>query len=288
MTIARTLLQTVSSTTARSNQFNGLRRNASDRVKLSVKKTFLFAILGILAGGQAVTAQSDSIHVLASGGIKGVLEQIQEQCARTVGHKLYIEYNSTAALKQKIEAGDSFDAVIGASDGLDALSEEGKLAGPHPNISRVGIGIGVRVGAPKLDISSPDSLKRALLDAKSVTYGSFGSSASVVLSMFEKLGIADQMRAKSHPLAGADLITGSVVDGRNQYVLTLVSEILPVKGLELMGTLPPPFQQYTSFAVGLSARLKNPDAAKIPGCFTGPQVASAYKAVGMEPSTGKP
>jgi molybdate transport system substrate-binding protein len=257
-------------------------------VKLTAKKTFLNAILGVLAGVQAVTAQSDSIHVLASGGIKGVLEQIQEQCARTVGHKLYIEYNSTAALKQKIEAGDSFDVVIGASDGLDALSEEGRLAGPHRNISRVGIGIGVRAGAPKLDISSPDSLKHALLDAKSITYGRFGSSASIVLSMFEKLGIADQMRAKSHPLPGADLITESVVDGRNQYVLTLVSEILPVTGLELMGTLPPPFQQYTSFSVGLSAKPKNPDAAKILGCFTGPQVASAYEAVGMEPTTGKP
>lgn len=257
-------------------------------MKLTVKRTLLLALLGLLGGRQALTAQSNSIHVLASGGIKGVLEQIQGQCERTVGQKLYIEYNSTAALKQKIEAGDSFDVVIGASDGLDALSDEGKLAGPHPSISRVGIGIGVRSGAPKLDISTPDSLKHALLDAKSVTYGRFGSSARVVSSMFEKLGIAEQMRAKSHPLPGADLITESVVDGKNQYVLTLVSEILPVQGLELMGTLPPAFQQYTSFAVGLSAKLKNPNAAKIPQCFTGPRVASAYKAVGMEPITVAP
>lgn len=248
----------------------------------------LLAILGILATGQPVEAQSDSIHVFASGGIKGVLEKIQEQCEHIVGQKLYVEYNSTATLKQRIEAGDLFDVMIGASDGLDALSKEGKLVGPRPNISRVGIGIGVRVGAPKIDISTPDALKHALLDAKSVTFGQFGSSASGVLSMFEKLGIAEQMRAKSHPLPGADLITESVVNGKNQYVLTLVSEILPVEGLELMGTLPPPFQQYTNFAVGLNAKLKNPNAAKIPQCFTGPNVASAYKAVGMEPITVAP
>ena len=254
---------------------------------LTTKKTFVFAILGVLAGAQALRAQTEAIHVLASGGIKGVLEQIQEQCERTVGHKLSIEYNSTTALKQRIEAGDSFDVVIGTSDGIDALSKEGKLAGPHPAISRVGIGIGARAGAPKLDISRPDSLKRALLDAKSVTYGPFGSIAGVILSMFEKLGIADQMRAKADPLPGADLTTGSVVDGRNQYVITLVSEILPVKGLELMGPLPPAFQQYISFAVGISAKPQNPDTAKISQCFTGPQVASAYKAVGMEPTTSK-
>lgn len=254
---------------------------------LTAKKTFGFVILSVLAGTQALTAQTGSTHVLASGGIKGVLEQIREQCERTVGHKLSIEYNSTTVLRQKIEAGDSFDVVIGASDGIDALSKEGKLAGSHPNISRVGIGIGARDGAPKLDISTPASLKQVLLDATSITYGPSGSSASAILSMFEKLGIADQMRAKAHPLPGADLTTGSVVDGRNQYVITLVSEILPVKGLELIGPLPPTFQQYTSFAVGISAKVHNPDAAKILQCFEGSQVASAYTAVGMEPTVNK-
>ena len=254
---------------------------------LTARKTFVFAILGVLAGAQALTAQTESIHVLASGGIKGVLEQIQEQCEHTVGHKLSIEYNSTAALKQKIEAGDSFDVVIATSDGIDALSKEGKVAGSHSDIGRVGIGIAARAGTPKLDISTPDSLKRALLQAKSVTYGPSGSSAGVILRMFEKLGIADQMRAKADPLPGADLTTGSVVNGKNQYVITLVSEILPVKGLVLMGPLPDPFQQYISFAVGISAKPQNPDAAKTPGCFTGPQAASAYNAVGMEPTTSK-
>ncbi len=248
-------------------------------------KTLIVVIVGIIFSAQGLTTPNNSIHLLASGGVKGAIEKIHPECERTVGNRLIIEYSSTAVLKQKIEAGEPFDVVIGTVDGVDDLSKKGMLTGSHPVISRVGTGIGARAGVPRPDISTPDSLKRALLDAKSVTYGSAGASAAIIMSMFDRLGITDRMKAKAYPLPGADLITGSVVAGKNQYVITLVSEILPIKGLELVGPLPAPFQRYTYFAVGVSARPQNSDAAAIARCFVGPQAASAYKAVGMEPIT---
>jgi molybdate transport system substrate-binding protein len=255
---------------------------------MNLAKITMFVLLGVVTDVQVMTAQSDSIHVLASGGVKGVLERIQSECERTVRHKLDIEYNSTAVLRRKIEGGNPFDVVIGASDSIDGLSNEGRLAGSHLDISRVGIGIGARAGTPKPDISTPDSLKRVLLEAKSVTYGSSGASTGAVLTTFEKLGITDQMKAKADPLPGGDLTTGSVVEGKNQYVITLLSEILSVRGLELVGPLPAAFQQYVDFAVGISKSPMNPDADKITQCLIGPQAEAAYKAVGMEPITSKP
>lgn len=239
----------------------------------------------ILLFAQALAAQNAAVGVLASNGVKGVMEEIVPQCERTVGHPLAMQFNTAAFLKERIEAGDAFDVALLTSEAIAGLSKEGKIAeGTRADISRVGIGIGIRKGAARPDISTPEAVKRVLLNAKSITYTPNGASAIWIGKMFEGLGIAEQLKAKIVPLQGADLTTASVAEGRTELVITLISEILTAPGIELLGPLPAQFQHYIGFAAGVSASAKNAAAAsKVIQCFIGPAAAPAFKAKGMEP-----
>jgi molybdate transport system substrate-binding protein len=120
---------------------------------------------------QAVAAQSGALHVLASNGMKAVIEELQPRCERAIGHPLAIQYGSTVGLRQKIDAGETFDVVILTTDAIGDLVKENKAtAGTRADFARCGVGVAVRTGAPKPDISTPAALKRTLQAAKSITY----------------------------------------------------------------------------------------------------------------------
>jgi len=152
------------------------------------------------------------------------------------------------------------------------------------DLGRCGIGIGIRSGASKPDIKTPETLKQALLKVKAVSYAQDGASRGSVEKMFARMGIADQMKAKTVLDQGSVRAAGHVVSGDADFVLTLVSEILPIKGIELLGSLPEEYQGYVSFSAGVAAKTPNPDAAKAFLKFlASPANASTYKAKGMEP-----
>ena len=243
-------------------------------------------ILGIiLLFAQGATAQAPAVRVLASNGVQGALNEIVPQCERAVGHPLSVEFGTTATLKPRIEGGEAFDVTVLTSEAIDALIKEGKLAGEsRANVARVGIGIGIREGAAKPDISTPEALKKALLNAKSITYAAAGASRPPTDKMLERMGIADELKSKTLLLAGAEETSAAVRDGKAEILITLISEIVSAKGLELAGPLPKEFQTYVAFAAGVSPNAKNAEAAKAAVKFlTGPKAAAAYKGKGMEP-----
>jgi molybdate transport system substrate-binding protein len=243
-------------------------------------------ILGIiLLFAQGATAQAPAVRVLASNGVQGALNEIVPQCERAVGHPLSVEFGTTATLKPRIEGGEAFDVTVLTSEAIDALIKEGKLAGEsRANVARVGIGIGIREGAAKPDISTPEALKKALLNAKSITYAAAGASRPPTDKMLERMGIADALKSKTLLLAGAEETSAAVRDGKAEILITLISEIVSAKGLELAGPLPKEFQTYVAFAAGVSPNAKNAEAAKAAVKFlTGPKAAAAYKGKGMEP-----
>ena len=243
-------------------------------------------ILGIiLLFAQGATAQAPAVRVLASNGVQGALNEIIPQCERAVGHPLSVEFGTTATLKPRIEGGEAFDVTVLTSEAIDALIKEGKLAGEsRANVARVGIGIGIREGAAKPDISTPEALKKALLNAKSITYAAAGASRPPTDKMLERMGIADALKSKTLLLAGAEETSAAVRDGKAEILITLISEIVSAKGLELAGPLPKEFQTYVAFAAGVSPNAKNAEAAKAAVKFlTGPKAAAAYKGKGMEP-----
>ncbi len=237
-----------------------------------------------LLAPQRAAAQTSEVRVLASNGIKAVVEDLRPQAEHAMGHPISVQYRPTAALKQEIDSGEPFDVVIVTVESVGQLSKEGKTTGGDGTpISRVGVGIGIRKGAPRPDISNPDALKRSMLAAKAIAYGPSGASTPYITRMFDTLGIADIMKAKTLLLDTSDGTNGAVVQGKADFGITLVSEILPVEGLELLGPFPDEFQGYVRFAAAVSANSKNPEAANsLIKFLAGPDALPSIKARGMQ------
>ncbi|MCU1339100.1 MAG: molybdenum transporter substrate-binding protein [Bryobacterales bacterium] len=246
-------------------------------------RTLAPGALFLVAAFTAV-AQNAPVHVLASNGVKAVIEELQPQAERAIGRPLAIEFDTSSSVKKRIESGEAFDVAILTSDVIGDLARAGKIAaGSRTEIARCGIGIGVRSGAAKPDIHSSDALKKTLLAAKSITYAQDGASRVHILEMEDKLGIADKMKAKTILEQGSVRSNARVADGSAEMVLTLVSEILPAKGVQLVGPLPAEVQHYVDFATGISPNSKNTDAGKaLAKFFASPAVAPTLKVKGME------
>jgi molybdate transport system substrate-binding protein len=238
----------------------------------------------VLLFSQGVAAQSSEVRVLASNGIKAVVEDLRPQTEHAIGHSISVQYRPTAALKQEIDAGEPFDVVIVTVESIAQMSKEGKTTGGEGTpISRVGVGIGIRKGGARPDISTPEALKRALLGAKAIAYGSTGASTPYITRMLDTLGIADTMKAKTLLFDTSDGTNGAVAEGKADFGITLVSEILPVKSLELLGPFPDEFQGYVRFSAAVSVSAKNPEAANALIKFlAGPDALSSIKARGMQ------
>jgi len=228
-------------------------------------------------------AQNAPVRVFASNGVKAVIEELQPQCERAIGHPMAIQFGSTTDLVKKIDGGEAFDLTMLTSEAIDQLIKSGKVAPKAAPLARCGVGVGIRTGAPKPEFGTPEAMKRTLLKAKSVTYAEDGASRVFVEKMAERLGIASEIKAKTILTHGSGAATANVADGKAELVLTLASEILPVHGIELAGPLPDTLQGYINFAAGVSANANNAEAAKAVIQFlTGPAAAPVYKAKGME------
>jgi molybdate transport system substrate-binding protein len=238
----------------------------------------------VLLFSQRAAAQASEVRVLASNGIKAVVEDLLPQAQRTIGHPLAVQYRPTSALKKDIDAGADFDVVIVTVESIAELSKEGKTVGGEGTpISRVGVGIGIRKGAPRPDISTPEALKRAMLGAKGIAYGPAGASLPYITKMLESLGIADTMKARTLLFDTSDQTNEAVAEGKADFGMTLVSEILPAKGVELLGPFPDAFQGYVRFSAAAGANAKNPEAANALIKFlAGPDALASIKARGMQ------
>jgi molybdate transport system substrate-binding protein len=233
---------------------------------------------------QRAAAQTPEVRVLASNGIKAVVEDLRAQAEHALGRAISVQYRPTAALKQEIDAGEPFDVVIVTAESIAQLSKEGKTTGGEGTpISRAGVGIGIRKGAPRPDITTPEALKRAMLGAKAIAYGPTGASTPYITRMLDTLGIADTMKAKTLFFDTSDGTKAAVVQGKADFGITLVSEILPAQGLELLGPFPNEFQGYVRFSAAVSANTKNPETASALIKFlAGPDALSSIKARGMQ------
>ena len=155
---------------------------------------------------RSTPAQTPALRVMISDGMKTVVEELTPQIEHSTGRKLAAQFNSSKNLRDKIQAGEPFDAAILTSDVLDDLIQQGKIAaGGRADISRTGLGMGVRAGAAKPDISTPEALKKTLLSAKSISFNPTGASAAHTYDMFSRMGIMDAMKPKlcSIPRQGA-------------------------------------------------------------------------------------
>jgi molybdate transport system substrate-binding protein len=244
----------------------------------------LIAVATLAVTAAFVFAQGPPVRVLCSNGVRAAVESVLPQAEGAVGHKIAVQFSSSASLKQRIDSGESFDVVILTPDLIDDLVKQGKVAGgSSTSLARAGIGVGIRAGFPKPDISSEAAMKQTLLQVKSVTYTKNGASRTHIEKMYERLGITHEMGPKIilQEMPGrAERVVG---EGGADMVITLVSEILPTPGVQLVGPLPGELQSYISFSGGVSAKASDAAAAKALLKFlSSSAVAPTYKAKGME------
>jgi molybdate transport system substrate-binding protein len=223
------------------------------------------------------------IKVMASAAIKEAYLELVPQFERASGHTVATEWVPTVDILSRIKGGDTVDLVIMVSTSIDDLIKLGKLAaGSRVDLVKSGVGIAVRAGAPKPDISSAESLKRALLAAKSIAY-STGPSGVYLVGLFQRMGIADEIKSKIKQVKGTPV--GVVVArGEAEIGFQQISELLPVPGIDYVGPLPAGIQQTSVFAAGVHSVAKEPDAARALIKFlTAPAAVPVIRKRGLEP-----
>jgi molybdate transport system substrate-binding protein len=245
------------------------------------------AVLFLLA--QAALApvlfgQAAPLRVFSTNGVKAAMVALQAQTERAAGRPLTIEYGSSAALKRKIEAGEAFDVAILTPETTADLVKAGKIAaGSATEVAHTGIGFGIRAGAPKADIGTPEAVKQMLLKAKSIAIVKEGASRATVDRMFERLGIAAAVASKTTLESGTEKAGESVARGRAEVEIIPLSEIPLVQGVEILGPLPGDLQNTLRFQASVGANAKDAAGArKVIQFLTSPGVAPTYKAKGLE------
>jgi molybdate transport system substrate-binding protein len=250
-------------------------------------RTILVAMLIMLTAAAASRgANSAEIKVLTAGAFKQVLVALLPDFEKQTGDQVRVDNDTVGALAKRIEAGENFDLAILTPAAINTLADKGRLAaGSRKDLARVGIGVVVKEGAAKPDISTDEAFKKALLAAQSIAYidpAAGGSSGIYVARMLEKLGIAGEMKGKSRLIPGG-AVAEHIAKGEAELGIHQISEILPVKGVTLVGPLPADLQNYTVYAAAVSATAKEPAGAKaLVEMLSGPAAAGVLKAKGME------
>ncbi len=225
------------------------------------------------------------IRVLASNGVMGILRELGPAFERRSEQKLAIQFEAAAVLKDMIQRGAAFDlAILTAAITDDLIKARALARATRADIARSGVGVAVRTGAPKPDISTPAAFKRALLDAKSVAYATQGASGQYFAGLLERLGIAEWIKARAKTLpSGA--IAELVATGKADLAVQQISELMTVSGVELVGPLPAELQSNTMFTAAVSRSAREPEAAKAFIKFlTAPEALAVIRAKSMEPA----
>jgi molybdate transport system substrate-binding protein len=239
--------------------------------------------LAIIAAFAAnVAAKAEEIKVLCTIGVKPALPDVVAEFERATGHKVSIVWGNAATLKSRYLEGEQADVAVLTAAAIDDLIKAGKVAGGRVDLARSGMGLAVKAGAPKPDISSPEALKRALLAAKSVGYSTQGASGIYFATVIERLGIAAEVKAKHKDTPGA--VGELVAAGEAEIGVQQIPELAAVPGVEVIGPLPGDLQVITAFSAALDAKAKDNEAAKAFVKFiSAPAAAAAYKAKGLDP-----
>jgi molybdate transport system substrate-binding protein len=241
-------------------------------------------MFAVMAGSTA------NIKVISGGAFKQVLNALAEQYQKASGNTLDLTYRTVGQHLQLIKSGaESFDVAVLTPDAIDGLIKDGKVvAGSRADLAKTGVGVVVKAGAPFPDISSVDAFKRTLLKAKSVAYidpAAGGSSGIYVGKLLERLGIAAAVNAKAKLIHGG-AVADHIAKGEAEIGIHQISEILPVKGVVLVGPLPADIQNFTVYAAGVGSAAKDGAiASALVKFLAGPHAGPIIKAKGMAPAS---
>jgi molybdate transport system substrate-binding protein len=237
--------------------------------------------------GSVVTARAAEVKIISGPATDAVLTAVRPQFERDTGNQFASKGGVTGILKHLIESGEPFDLAIIPGPVMDSYVKKGKIAvGTSVPLVRVGMGVAVRVGAVKPDISTTAKFKQVVLDAKSVTYVPKGETATRLAGVLERLGIAEQVKAKAQLAPNVPAAIQAVASGKVELYFSLTNIIATAKGIELAGSFPPNLQHYLVINTGIGTDAKTPDAAQaLVKLLMSPSADAAIEAAGLERAT---
>jgi molybdate transport system substrate-binding protein len=249
-------------------------------------KTRLLRGLGIamLVVGSA-QADAAEITVLSAGAVRSIVTELAQAFEKETGHTVALQFGTVGVTRKRLAAGPA-DLVIMTDVAIDETSREGGVvAGSRADIARTGMGVGVREGAPKPDISTAEAFRQALLAARSITYvdPAQGATSGIHFAgVLQTFGIADAVKPKTTLVPGgypAEL----VARGEVEMVVHQISEIVPIKGVTLVGPLPKDVQKVTTYSAGITTKAATPEVARAFVAFlTSPSMRAKFRAAGLD------
>jgi len=244
--------------------------------------TFTTVVAFMLLLTQSVVVNASEIKIWTARALATVLAEVGPQFERETGHRLNVVSDLPAGFARRANAGEQFDIFISASATVDDWIKNGSIiATTRIDVARSGIGVEVRAGALKPDISSVETFKRTLLDAKSIAYLRVGSGIYLA-GLLERLGIAEAIKSKvTRP--ETDTVSELVARGEVELGMVVLTQIMTTPGVDLVGPLPPEIQSYIIFSAGISANSRVPNAARqLMKFLRGPTALPVIRAQGME------
>ena len=244
------------------------------------------AMAAMLIAGTG-SSQGAEVNALITTAMKAAIDELVPQFEQASGNGIRVSYGPSGGIARRFVAGEDADVIIIDSGALDDLIKRGKVVPGRTDVARTAIGMAVRKGAPRPDISSPEALKRALLAARSVGHtapAGGGITTAHVTRLFEHLGIATEMAPKIKLAAGGPQGRVSVLvsSGEAEIGLQQVSELMSNPDVEVIGMLPPELQQITTYSAGIAANAREPGAGNaLIGFLTMPAAMAVYKVKGL-------
>lgn len=263
------------------------------KVRIAKRLQTLVAGAGLLL--LAAGAQADEIKILTTGILKGAFTDIAAQFERDTGHKVTMSWgpssgNSPEASQVRIRSGEHVDVLIMVSSGMDELVRDGSfVAVDRRDVAISKIGVAVKAGQPRPDISTVAGLRQALLDAKSIGYSEGASGSYVANVLLKKLGIAEQVAGKSHVILGRKFVGESIADGEVELGIQQLSELSLEPGITVLGPLPDEVQRSSIVSAAISGKARNVEAARRFVTFLSSAYAiDAMKKTGLDVPTARP
>jgi molybdate transport system substrate-binding protein len=230
-------------------------------------------------------AGAAEINVLSTQATQEAYLDLVAQFEKATGHKVRTDFTGTLNVQKRLASGESFDMIVMAAPAIDEQIKLGKaVAGSRVDIAKSGTGVAVRKGAPRPDIGSVEALRKTLLSVKSIGY-STGPSGVYMLSVFDKLGVADQVKGKLKQTPSGVFVGNLIASGETEIGFQQIAELVHFAGIDYVGPLPGELQRMTVFSAGIHAGAKQPDAARALVKFlTAPAAAGVIRKHGLEPA----
>jgi molybdate transport system substrate-binding protein len=231
------------------------------------------------------------LKIMCARSMTQAVKQLAETFMRGSGHEVVLDFGTVGALQAKIAAGEGADIFILGAPAIVRMEKEGAVvAGSGADVATTSVGVAVREGAPAPDVSTADAFKAALVAARKIAFSdaAVGGSAGVYLAgLFERMGLADAIKQKGMPQKSGGEVATRVAEGSADIGMTLMAEIVPIKGARIAGPLPPPLGHDTTYRAGISTTCGDPAAASaFIAAMTRPETRAVWQAAGF--STGVP